>query len=171
MAPGYWDDGGTPGDPDDDVWVDGDYRLSAGSPCIDAGGNAAVPADELDLDGDGDFDEPLPFDLDGHPRFVDDPNTPDTGAGEPPIVDMGAYEFQVLPPLCAGDMNCDGVADYDDIAPFVAALGCPGGEPGCWPPAGVPSDCPWLTADCNADGGVTYDDIGRFVARIGATCP
>ncbi len=32
-------------------------------------------------------------DLDGNPRFVDDPNTDDTGFGDPPIVDMGAYEF------------------------------------------------------------------------------
>jgi hypothetical protein len=56
-----------------------------------------VPADEFDLDGDGDTDEPIPFDLDGNPRFVDDPDTDDTGHGTPPIVDMGAYEYQVPP--------------------------------------------------------------------------
>ena len=34
-------------------------------------------------------------DLDGQPRFVDDPNAkPDTGNGTPPVVDMGAYESQ-----------------------------------------------------------------------------
>ena len=33
-------------------------------------------------------------DLDGNPRFVDDPNADDTGFGDPPIVDMGAYEFR-----------------------------------------------------------------------------
>ena len=33
-------------------------------------------------------------DLDGNPRFVDDTGTDDTGSGDPPIVDMGAYEFQ-----------------------------------------------------------------------------
>lgn len=75
------------------------------------------------------------------------------------------------PPPCTGDMNCDGVVDYADIDPFVAALGCPDGDPGCWPPAGIPAECPWLNADCNEDGAVSYADIDPFVARIGATCP
>ena len=56
-----------------------DLRLSPGSPCIDAGDNTAVP---LGIDTD----------LDGNPRFLDVPETPDTGNGELPIVDMGAYE-------------------------------------------------------------------------------
>jgi hypothetical protein len=82
----------TPGTEDDDL------RLSFGSPCIDAGNNSAVPLDALDLDDNGDTTEPIPFDLDGNARFVDDPYTedcPQPGAecGTPPIVDMGAYEF------------------------------------------------------------------------------
>ena len=79
---------GTPGTQDDD------HRLGVGSGAIDAGANGGLPADEHDLDGDGDFDEPLPIDRSGAPRFVDDPDTPDTGNGTPPIVDMGAYEKQ-----------------------------------------------------------------------------
>ncbi|MCH8149259.1 MAG: hypothetical protein IH987_14960 [Planctomycetes bacterium] len=71
-----------------------DLRLQAGSPCIDAADNTAVPPDQFDLDGDLDMNEPLPIDLDGSPRFSDDPATPDTGNGIPPIVDMGAFEFQ-----------------------------------------------------------------------------
>ena len=39
--------------------------------------------------------EGITTDLDGNPRFVDDPDTPDTGLGVPPIVDMGAFEIQV----------------------------------------------------------------------------
>lgn len=77
-----------PGNEDDNL------RLQPGSPCIDAADNAAVPADWLDLDGDGDTNELIPVDLDGNPRFVDDPNTDDTGFGDPPIVDMGPYELQ-----------------------------------------------------------------------------
>ena len=75
------------------------------------------------------------------------------------------------PAACAGDMNCDGVVNYGDIDMFVAALSCVGGAPGCWPPAGVPADCPWLNGDCNGDNNVTYADIDAFVGRIGATCP
>jgi hypothetical protein len=59
---------------------------------MDAGDNSSVPADTADLDGDNDTNEPVSLDLDGDPRFVDDPYTPDTGNGIPPIVDMGAYE-------------------------------------------------------------------------------
>jgi hypothetical protein len=77
-------------DPDgvDDVpgTEDDDLRLSAGSPGVDAGDNTAVPIG-------------ITTDLDGNARFVDDldsPDCPQPGAdcGTPPIVDMGAYEFQ-----------------------------------------------------------------------------
>jgi predicted outer membrane repeat protein len=57
----------------------GDLRLGSGSPAVDAGNNAGVPGG-------------ITTDLNGLPRFFDDPSVPDTGAGSPPIVDMGAYE-------------------------------------------------------------------------------
>jgi len=93
VSPGFWDPNGTPEDTGDDFWVEGDYHLSPNSPCIDAGDNTAVPADTTDLDGDGNTTEPIPWDLDGGCRVVDNPDAPDTGNGTPPIVDMGAYEF------------------------------------------------------------------------------
>ena len=68
------------------------------------------------------------------------------------------------PPLCAGDLDCSGLVDFDDIDRFVEALGYPGGVD--WPHA-----CPWLNGDCNGDGNVNFDDIDPFVARIGASCP
>ena len=61
-------------DPDNE-----DFRLAAGSPGIDAADNTAVPDD-------------ITTDLDGNPRFLEIPETPDTGNGTLPIVDMGAYE-------------------------------------------------------------------------------
>jgi hypothetical protein len=70
----------------DPLWVDGDggdYHLGPSSPCIDAGDSGAVP---MDVTGD----------LDGNSRFVDDPDTKDTGIGPPPLVDMGAYEHQAI---------------------------------------------------------------------------
>jgi predicted outer membrane repeat protein len=86
-------------DPDgaDDVigTPDDDLRVAAGSPCIDAGDNEALPWDLDDLNGDGQIVERIPFDLAGSPRFLDDPDTTDTGAGIAPIVDMGAYELLV----------------------------------------------------------------------------
>jgi hypothetical protein len=77
--------------PDDNDY--GDLRLQPGSPAIDAGDNAAVPAG-------------ITTDLAGLPRFVDIPTVPDTGSGTPPIVDMGAYEAQYmlyLPLVLRGD--------------------------------------------------------------------
>lgn len=62
-----------------------DLRLSFGSPCVDAGLTAALPGDEFDLDGDGDFAEPIPYDAAGNPRVQ--------GAA----VDIGAYEGEYRP--------------------------------------------------------------------------
>ena len=104
-------------DNDPDTLRDNDYRLAAGSPCIDAADNTGVPADTQDLDGDGDTDEPVPVDLDGNPRFVDDPDTPDTGNpdGINPIVDMGTYEFG--PPDPCEDEDGDGRVTICHIPP------------------------------------------------------
>jgi predicted outer membrane repeat protein len=57
----------------------GNWQLGSSSPAVDSANNAAVPAG-------------VTTDLAGLPRFFDDPAVPDTGAGTPPIVDMGAYE-------------------------------------------------------------------------------
>ena len=71
---------------------DDDLRLRPDSPGIDAGNN------EVDIDPNTDGVQPLPdVDLAGNTRFVDNPDTEDTGIGTPPIVDIGAYEF-FLPP-------------------------------------------------------------------------
>jgi hypothetical protein len=140
--PGYWNKNETPEDPTDDFWIDGDYRLRPGSPCIDAGNSDAVPAD-------------VTADLAGNPRFADDPATPDTGFGTAPLVDMGAYEYMPL-----GDVNCDGVVNFDDINAFMLALSDPAAYAAAFP------SCDRLKADCNADGVVDFDDIDPFVALL-----
>lgn len=62
---------------------DDDLCLTVGSPCIDAGNNSVVPPTLL-------------TDLANLRRFADDLQTPDTGSGPAPIIDMGAYEYQGL---------------------------------------------------------------------------
>jgi len=62
----------------------GDLRLRVGSPAIDAGLAAYLPADLWDLDGDGDTTEVLPIDILGQPRI------------QGPEVDLGAYEGGVI---------------------------------------------------------------------------
>ena len=73
-----------------------------------------MPADTFDLDGNGNTAEPIPIDLDGRLRLANRLGTPDTGT--PPIVDMGAYEYQ-----CDGDLDSDGDVDLADLAELLGA--------------------------------------------------
>lgn len=59
---------------------DDDLRLLSFSGAVDSGNNDAVPFALL-------------TDLDGKPRFMDNPDKADKGKGIPPLVDRGAYEF------------------------------------------------------------------------------
>jgi hypothetical protein len=92
--PGYWDSNST--------WVDGDYHLLPGSPCINAGDPDYVA-------------EPDETDLDGGPRVI---------GGR---IDMGAYEFNHVPVADAGPdetvyagvdgmakVTLDGTGSYDE---------------------------------------------------------
>lgn len=81
---------GTNGNISADPWFacqpDGDFHLLAGSPCIDAGTNVAqLPA----------------VDFDGNPRILAG------NSNNPPVVDMGAYEFNPSnPPVPCMFINC-----------------------------------------------------------------
>jgi hypothetical protein len=138
--------------------IDGDPLLAedgmalAGSPAIDAGDTTALPADEFDLDGDGDVREPVPLDLAGMPRRRDDPATRDTGLGDRPIVDMGAFEFQGS--SCAADCDADGRLDILDFVCFQALFQA--GDPG---------------ADCDGDGALDILDFVCFQVAFQAGCP
>lgn len=70
----------------------GDYRLAAGSPCIDAGSAFLLSLDAGDINGDGFLQEEAPVDLLGQARRNDDPGAPDVGTGRNPLPDMGAFE-------------------------------------------------------------------------------
>ena len=89
IRPGYWDTNGTPRDYRDDFWVEGDYRLTAVSPCIDSGGFVFLMDNK---------------DLSGNPRI--------TGAA----IDMGAYEYQNTPPVADAGPNQVAYAWIDGIA-------------------------------------------------------
>lgn len=87
----------------------GDYHLLATSPvspAINAGSNAALPDDVTDLDGDGDVDETLPWDVDGQARIAVS------------TVDMGADEVP-----CGGYASTHTVPAGDE-ADFVEAIVC-----------------------------------------------
>jgi len=79
--------------------ADDNLRLLSGSPCIDAGANADL--------------ETIAVDLDMKERIIDDCKTADTGTSYPglPVIDMGAYEYQVQ-----GDNNFDGMVNFKDLA-------------------------------------------------------
>lgn len=98
---GGWYGAGSDNIDADPLFVDpmnGDFHLSTGSPCIDAGDNSSVP-------------KGIVIDLDGNQRFLDEPCVSDKGVGKPPVVDMGAFEHQVF------FVDCDrnGVRDQCEI--------------------------------------------------------
>ena len=106
-------------------------RLTPGSPCIDAGDNFSLPkGSELDLDG--------------NPRFLDDPCAIDTGSGSVPIVDMGAYEFQGS----SCDLNSDGLVNTSDLLLLFAN----------WGPCADCVNCP-IDLDNNCSVGLTDLEI------------
>ena len=127
---------------------DDDLRLLPGSPCIDAGSNGAVPVDVL-------------TDLDGLPRFIDDPLTGDTGAGAPPVVDMGAYEYLL------GDFERDGDVDLHDYGVFALCLNGPGETT---PPGGCAPD-EFARADVDADNDVDMEDFAAFQRAFTGSSP
>ncbi|MGA1399693.1 MAG: right-handed parallel beta-helix repeat-containing protein [Phycisphaerales bacterium] len=120
----------------------GDYRLAGDSPCIDAGDNGVVPFE-------------IETDLAGEARFVDDPNTPDTGSGAPPVVDLGAYEFQGDAVGCPADLDGDGVVGASDLATCLGQWGQTSGKTG--PPL----------ADLDGDGVVGAGDLAMLLSAWG----
>ena len=120
-------------DPDND-----DYRLTAGSPCIDAGDPA--------FSG-----QPGATDIDGHKRVWDG------DSDDVAVVDMGAHEFGSH---AYGDMDCDGSVGNFDIDAFILALINPAAYEAAYP------DCDAGLADINADGTVSNFDIDAFVDLV-----
>jgi hypothetical protein len=132
-----------------------DLRLTTGSPCIDAGDYDALPTDAYDLDGDSNPYEPLPLDLAGVSRLIDDPVSLNTGTGEMPWLDFGAYEYALSVPCTQADMAQPyGVLDLADISTFVHAF--------------IGSD---LAADFNGDGILDLSDLMAFINSFLAGCP
>jgi hypothetical protein len=118
-----------------------------------------VPPDLLDLDGDGNTAEPLPRDREGFVRFHDDTGVPDTGAGTPPIVDMGAFEFggTSSSPPCPGDIDGDRQVTLSDLAILLSHFG-------------TPSGATLTNGDLDADGDVDLADLAILLGHFGATC-
>ncbi|HWB19972.1 MAG TPA: choice-of-anchor Q domain-containing protein [Phycisphaerales bacterium] len=143
-----------PGPGPDNQWMTaddepGNLSLTYASPAIDAGDNTAKPLI-------------ISTDVANLPRFVDDPDTADTGspddAREP--IDIGAYEFQPNP--CSADVaplnqsglsTPDHIVDFLDLSAVILA----------WGSSGSP-------ADINHDGVVDISDLTAVILHWGE-CP
>jgi parallel beta-helix repeat protein len=174
----------------DPLFVDpgnGDLRLSPDSPCIDAGDNTVVPGG-------------ITTDLDDSPRFLEIPETPDTGFGDPPVVDMGAYEslgggclaVTSIETVCHGDgstftVNIEGLnacTGSTTMATFTGSGGAVGEdfcatlvintEQGgfcCSTQVCVPvPDCSPAASPCDLDGD-GFVGVADFLALLGAWGP
>jgi hypothetical protein len=89
-------------------------------------------------------------DLDGNPRFVDDPFAEDAGPGTPPVVDIGAYEYQAD---CLGDLDGDRAVDLPDLLILLTGYGTDD------------------SGDLNCDGLTNQADLGALLANWGESCP
>ncbi len=128
--------------------------LQPTSPCIDRGNNAWLPPDTLDLDNDGDTLEPIPFDVAGNPRRVDQRWRADTGLGQAPIVDIGAYEY---PFTCPGDLDGDQTVDISDLAILLDAYGQGADQAGA-------------EVDVQPNGRIDLSDLAALLTLFGNTC-
>lgn len=124
--------------------ADGDYRLTTGSPAIDAGSNSLVPRG-------------LFTDADGRRRFAGS-GTPSAGEGDAPRIERGAFEFESVPTIavidwCYADFDGSLTVDKGDLVAYMAlfTLGHP-------------------LADVNADGVVNAADLTRFNELATAGC-
>jgi len=163
------------GTPDDNV------RLTQNSPAIDFGIDAALPADVVDLDADGDSGEAISRDADLQPRS--DSAGPDAGAYEFPLdcnnngtadatdialgtsLDCNAND---IPDECEGGMDCDsnGVLDTCEIAGHdcnsngvLDVCDIAAGTAGDCDANAVPDACELAQRDCNANGAVDACDV------------
>jgi len=150
VDPGHWDVNGTPDDPNDDFWVQGDYHLKSQgwrwdsqqnlwtwdtvtSRCIDAGNPGSLLAEE-----------PITLDVD-----------PLNRVGKNIRLDMGAYaaaEQASMPPYgwaLLADLNNDGDVNFIDLA--------------CWIQTFLSQDAD-QPGDLNRDGTVNLADFALFMA-------
>ncbi len=117
--------------------LDDNPRLSLGSFAIDSADNAAVPAG-------------LIADYDVNARFYDHPATPNSGAGTPPIVDRGAFEFAAA---CPGDLNFDRNVNESDLGILLSA----------WKESAA--------GDLDRDGHTRESDLGILLSAWQTNCP
>ncbi len=111
----------------------------------------------------------LPFAADAF-VYLDSAGFGINNSADPVFTDTIGYDtaFVAATASCGvvrgGDSNCDGLINFDDINPFVAALV---GQDAWLPFAGSAPGCTYLCAnDANRDGLVNFDDINPFVAAL-----
>lgn len=102
--PGFINPAGPDGDPS--TWRDNDYRLAAGSPCIDRG--TSFPTIYFSAHPDLLNQDP-----------ADDPFSANVGVGPIAYLDLGCYEY--IPNPCRADFNNSGSLSAQDIFDFINA--------------------------------------------------
>ncbi len=162
----YGSSGTLTGNPQFEDLAGGDLRLSAASPCIDAGSHEMLISDADDLNFDDDVDELTPLDCLDADRFFDVPEVVNTGDADGTglaMIDIGAYEVgeEVDEAPCPADVlpepNGDGNVTVTDLLAFIIAFDQPCGS--------CPED---IAPQPDGDGVVSIADIQAAVAAFGA---
>lgn len=129
-------------------------RLSIHSPCLNAGENSFLPADVLDIDRDGNTEEPISLDLTGGKRLVGG------------TVDIGAIESQRG---CLSDVAqpYDGVVNVSDLLALISQWGPCNPENPRNLGAAFPAACDADLVPLGGDGNVDVSDLLQLLADWG----
>lgn len=87
-------------------------------------------------------------------------DNPNDSVTEAAVDDIIVESFECTPPVLAGDMNCDGVVNAADAAPFVLALVDPAGYATAYPA------CSPTRGDLNGDSQADGIDVQPFAALL-----
>ena len=108
---GYWDANSAPEDPNDDYWVQGDYRIGYYSPCRDSGSSDNAP--DTDINGN-----PRPhftgFDIGAYELQIYDLTA--TGTVDFTDLSLLADFWLVEGPSIPADLDDSGLVDFYDFA-------------------------------------------------------
>lgn len=112
VNPGYWDANGTAEDPNDDRWVQGDYRIGYYSPCRDAGSSDTnVPGEDFDGNPRPHF---AGFDIGAYELGIYDLTT--TGTVDFTDLLLLTNFWLVDGPSIPADLDNNGTVDFHDFA-------------------------------------------------------
>ncbi len=133
----------------------GDLHLKAGSPCINTGNNEGLPADMLDIDGDENYSENIPYDFESEERIFNG------------TVDMGADEYVNNAPVLSAIGNKS--INENQTLEFTVSAVDPNGENLTFDVSDLPDGANFDSNTKTFTWTPNYDDTGNYNVTFSVT--